>query len=565
MPELEAGVIAAELVRGRAGEDALKLFAVLDGARDKGLVPLLDEHDPPRECLFAGALPERLRASAPWLVALEDERSPLALELLARGWGESWGVYLLSAASLGQLRKHLRRFLEVYRESGAKLFFRFFDPRVTRAYLPTCTREELDFVFGPISQLLVEGADPAELERLTLDEEDGLTREVAQLGEPAAAPSAAGEPAAPAEPTLGPEDVERLLEHLQQAPGDEGTLAALRALAARHWPEVSEEAGALVTNLVELEEAARVPSKLGPLLGAVATGGWKAAFAALAPALHGRLDPLARAQLQAASAVLVDVDALVEETQDLRTRLREASELKDAEAERRGVTAALRALHGFAERSAAWGVPAAEDPRAVKAREAVSRVLARVEGADPSARRLTASLTSMLVGLERGSREENRATARAARGLTLALTATGATGSAAPGPRERRRYTARRRALPFERRRLVIRDEQLEALARAMRHGLIARLIAWARDTHAEQAAALGPERLREVVELCLDKADGWEIQRVPAIEALLHLMLVIDPEFTELEDYAWAKELLENEMLDPNTRPLAVLAELEG
>ena len=44
------------------------------------------------------------------------------------------------------------------------LYFRYYDPRVLRVYLPTCDADELRTLFGPISRLLCE------------DEEGGLLK-----------------------------------------------------------------------------------------------------------------------------------------------------------------------------------------------------------------------------------------------------------------------------------------------------------------------------------------------------------------------------------------------------
>jgi hypothetical protein len=44
-----------------------------------------------------------------------------------------------------------------------KLLFRFYDPRVLRAYLPTCLAEELNIVFGPVRNFWMESRDPGEL------------------------------------------------------------------------------------------------------------------------------------------------------------------------------------------------------------------------------------------------------------------------------------------------------------------------------------------------------------------------------------------------------------------
>jgi len=54
---------------------------------------------------------------------------------------------------------HLRRFLTVRTEKGKKLLFRFYDPRVLRLYLPTCTSTELNTFFGPVERFVCEGGD----------------------------------------------------------------------------------------------------------------------------------------------------------------------------------------------------------------------------------------------------------------------------------------------------------------------------------------------------------------------------------------------------------------------
>ena len=78
--------------------------------------------------------------------------------LLDEGWGRSWGVFATIHDSTA-LRRHLRRFLKVHDEDGREMVFRFYDPRVLRVYLPTCRRDELAQVFGPVSSYLTEGVE----------------------------------------------------------------------------------------------------------------------------------------------------------------------------------------------------------------------------------------------------------------------------------------------------------------------------------------------------------------------------------------------------------------------
>jgi hypothetical protein len=45
-------------------------------------------------------------------------------------------------------------------EDGEELYFRFYDPRILRIFLPECTAEEAVEFFGPIQAFWVEAEDP---------------------------------------------------------------------------------------------------------------------------------------------------------------------------------------------------------------------------------------------------------------------------------------------------------------------------------------------------------------------------------------------------------------------
>ena len=100
-------------------------------------------------CLYSGVLAPELEMAAPYLVQLnfDDEESRQLIEM---SWGNSWGVFLKSSTTLKKLRRHLRGFLMVRGPQGARMTFRYYDPRVLRSYLPTCSAEDLRAVFGPI-------------------------------------------------------------------------------------------------------------------------------------------------------------------------------------------------------------------------------------------------------------------------------------------------------------------------------------------------------------------------------------------------------------------------------
>lgn len=134
-------------------------YAVLDGARSPDIVPLLVNARLPYRCLYIGPIAPALARAAPYVVNLPRGAGGTR-EILRRGWGEAWGIFLRTRAPMGDLHRHLRRFLRVQDEQGRKLLFRYYDPRVMRAYLPTCTADELAYVFGPIESYIMEGDAP---------------------------------------------------------------------------------------------------------------------------------------------------------------------------------------------------------------------------------------------------------------------------------------------------------------------------------------------------------------------------------------------------------------------
>ncbi len=130
------------------------VYAVIDGAIYPGLPERLAVA-PQSLCLLRGDLDAQVAQAAPYLVQLE-QHNELTDELVA-GWGQHWGIFALSAADWRTLRQHFRGLFLVYSPDGQPLYFRYYDPRVLRTYLPTCSAAELATVFGPVSQYILEG------------------------------------------------------------------------------------------------------------------------------------------------------------------------------------------------------------------------------------------------------------------------------------------------------------------------------------------------------------------------------------------------------------------------
>jgi hypothetical protein len=137
-------------------------YAVLDGAMIPGLPNRLAESPETSACLYRGELGLDLKMTAPYLVKLDPE-GPLFPWIFGEGWGKSWGIVVVTPLAFDALRRHFRGFLRVRDYTGKVLYFRWYDPRVLRVYLPTCNAGEIKTVFGAISRFLCEGEDAGEM------------------------------------------------------------------------------------------------------------------------------------------------------------------------------------------------------------------------------------------------------------------------------------------------------------------------------------------------------------------------------------------------------------------
>lgn len=142
-------------------------FMVLDGASAPGLIDHLYDDRPEFVCLLTGALPPDLAETAPYLVRL-DNPSRFLDWVLGSALGRHWGVVLWSELDLAALARRLRKLLRVRGPDGEPLFFRFYDPRVLRVFLPTCQGDEANDWFGEVSHYLVEGEEPGALLRFSV-------------------------------------------------------------------------------------------------------------------------------------------------------------------------------------------------------------------------------------------------------------------------------------------------------------------------------------------------------------------------------------------------------------
>ncbi|MGK4006040.1 DUF4123 domain-containing protein [Sorangium sp. So ce1036] len=160
------GAPFAASARERLRQERAPLYAVVDAARDPRIRLLLGAADEHTASLYTGFQGEILADVGPTLVHL-PRGSSLLDALVDGGWGDSWGVFLTSHRPFGDVRKHLHRFLLVESGTGKQQYFRFYDPRVLRRFLPTCGPRKLEALFEPIESFAMEAEDPGKLLRFT--------------------------------------------------------------------------------------------------------------------------------------------------------------------------------------------------------------------------------------------------------------------------------------------------------------------------------------------------------------------------------------------------------------
>jgi len=136
-------------------KDFQPLYALLDASREPSVLKVILESKEEYQSLYEGPQGAQLAHFAPYLVRV-PQKSALLDTLVQQAWSKSWGVFVTSDTPLKDLRTHFRHFLTVKLPDGTQVYFRYYDPRVLRLFLPTCLPEETTQFFGPVKHFLME-------------------------------------------------------------------------------------------------------------------------------------------------------------------------------------------------------------------------------------------------------------------------------------------------------------------------------------------------------------------------------------------------------------------------
>jgi hypothetical protein len=146
----------------RAGGDPA--FAVLDAARDMNVLATLIRSGVTHTSLYEGWQGAALCDVAPYLVPLALD-GPLIAPIAGEWWGRACGIIVTSRVRPEYVRARLRRLLMVRTPNDRTMYFRFYDPRVLRVFLPIANPGQIQTFFGDgeVTSYLAEGDDPREM------------------------------------------------------------------------------------------------------------------------------------------------------------------------------------------------------------------------------------------------------------------------------------------------------------------------------------------------------------------------------------------------------------------
>jgi len=150
-------------------------YFIIDAARLLERMAKVNEFELQIISLYKESSQENLADYAPYLIDLKSAQGAFFDFLIENGIGDSWGIFIESSLSFDEIFKHLRKFLIVKDEEGQELYFRFYDPRVLRIFLPTCDSLQLREFFGPINFFFCEDEDPNYFLKFELQNDELIT------------------------------------------------------------------------------------------------------------------------------------------------------------------------------------------------------------------------------------------------------------------------------------------------------------------------------------------------------------------------------------------------------
>lgn len=158
------------------------VYAIIDGASNKELVPALKDSGLRYNCLYEGKLSYDMELASPYLVRLEQDNA-FTEELLINGPENNWCIYLVTYPPVTMLSvlRQARKNQKVLNPKGNTLIFRYFDPRILRNYLPSCSIFEAGIFYGPVDTIICNSSEENKIHRFIRTDHGIIDQEVIDI------------------------------------------------------------------------------------------------------------------------------------------------------------------------------------------------------------------------------------------------------------------------------------------------------------------------------------------------------------------------------------------------
>ncbi len=135
-------------------------YFILDPARDgNGMHRFFEKGVLKKDCLYTDKDLAQ-ESFAPFLFQLNEEAHLEFFRLINENWEDSWGSFIELRGTYENALRHLRGLTDARIQNGHKVYFRYYDPRVLRIFLPTCSSQQIIEFFGPVSRFICVDEDP---------------------------------------------------------------------------------------------------------------------------------------------------------------------------------------------------------------------------------------------------------------------------------------------------------------------------------------------------------------------------------------------------------------------
>lgn len=149
-------------------------YFILDAARTGSQLEMAREMNKNHLSLYSDKNERYLAQVAPYIFTVPVDPG-FSSWVREHGWRRAWGIFVSADISLENLYFHFRKFVRVQTQDGEEFYFRFYDPRVLKMFLPTCDKKQVIEFFGPVKSFTVEGDTKNEAVRFW--HENGLLKQ----------------------------------------------------------------------------------------------------------------------------------------------------------------------------------------------------------------------------------------------------------------------------------------------------------------------------------------------------------------------------------------------------